>query len=106
MIAQSQYIPRSAPRANRPAQVTHLSETARHSNIFVCLVPSRSFKRADGSPVVYRVVVRATYYPYSAKCQCPGSHGNCAHKQAAIAAVEAFRTERWDACQDARRMFA
>jgi hypothetical protein len=70
--------------------VTDFKETEPNGNIFKCSVPSRSF-----AGITYTVTVRATWYPYTAQCQCPGSHGKCAHKQAAIDAVDAHRTQRW-----------
>lgn len=70
--------------------VTRIMETEPNSNIFKCSVPSTTW-----SNVVYTVTVRATWYPYTAQCQCPGSTGNCKHKHAAIKAVDAYRTNRW-----------
>jgi hypothetical protein len=119
MLAHSNSTTSRAPRANQTTigaylslsirwiaailpKVTHITETTLGSNVFVCLVPSRTLKRPDGSAVVYKLHVWATWYPYDAECQCPGSRNNCAHKQVSIDAVEAYRVGRWQANQQKR----
>ena len=86
------------------ARITAVTEAEPYSNIFICQSPSRTH-----SHVTYEIEVRADYSPIRATCQCPasirrsdGSEGWCGHKDAAVVAVEHFRTERWYAAQRRR----